>query len=264
MSWWGKTIGGTLGFAVGGPLGALLGTALGHNFDSGSKANPRSKNDVAQREKTQSAFFAATFTVMGTLAKCDGQVNQEEINYAERLMHQLGMDAEHRMVAQKLFAEGKTTEFPIDSVLDQFRMLCGPGGELTRLFLEILIQAAYADGEFNQSERRVLLHTADRLGVLRGDYNRLEAMTKAHINARRGAAKAAERVSSLAQAYQALGLTPSAQSEEVTRAYRKLLSEHHPDKLVSRGLPEEMIRVANEKTQDINSAFETIRSAKGF
>ena len=66
----------------------------------------------------------------------------------------------------------------------------------------------------------------------------------------------------LSAAYALLAIESSASMEEVKRAYRRQMSQHHPDKLVAKGLPEEMIDIANRKTQDIKSAYDLIRKSR--
>ena len=69
---------------------------------------------------------------------------------------------------------------------------------------------------------------------------------------------------SMAQAYAQLGLEPSASDAEVKKAYRKLVSQYHPDKLVSHGLPEEMMEMAKIRVREINTAYDQIKQARGF
>ena len=135
--------------------------------------------------------------------------------------------------------------------------------------VEIQLQAAYADGRLDPPEDRLLLHICRRLGVSEFDYRRLERMLQAELGLGRRAGGAGSRKAraparpSLQDAYQVLGVEPAATDGEVKRAYRRLLSQHHPDKLVSKGLPEEMMKMATQKTHEIRKAYERIREARG-
>lgn len=268
MSWWGKLVGGAFGFMLGGPLGALLGIALGHNFDKGlgtlSDAELPGSGD---RERVQAAFFTATFSVMGRVAKADGRVSPEEIRMAEAVMAEMSLDAARRKTAINLFQQGKSADFDLDAVLEQFRRECHGRSTLIGMFVEILLQAAYADGRLDPSEDRLLLYVCRRLGVSEFDYRRLERMVRVErghgAGAGAGAGGGRPPPPSLDDAYQVLGVAASASDAEVKRAYRRLLSQHHPDKLVSKGLPEEMIKVATRKTHEIRQAYERIREARG-
>ncbi|RME35037.1 MAG: co-chaperone DjlA [Gammaproteobacteria bacterium] len=263
MSWWGKIIGGAFGYMLGGPLGALLGAAIGHNLDRGMERQGEAGafgGAPGERERVQTAFFTATFSVMGHLAKADGRVTEDEIETARRIMGQMDLDPGQRRAAIGLFRQGKQPGFPLDQVLDQFRAECGRRANLMRLFLEIQLTAAYADGVLHPAERALLEHICRRLRFPPREFQRLEALVRA---ARTGDTTGTDTGRpSLAEAYAILGVSPDAPLSEVRRAYRRLLSQHHPDKLVSKGLPEEMMRLAAQKTHQIRQAWETIRSAR--
>jgi len=273
VSWWGKLVGGAFGFMLGGPLGALLGMALGHNFDKGLRALPGGDEVFASgdRERVQTAFFAATFAVMGRVAKADGRVSPEEIRMAEAVMTQMSLNAVMRRTAINLFNQGKASDFDLDGVLEQFRRECHGRSTLIGMFVEIQLQAAYADGRLDPTEDRLLREVCGRLGVSEFDYRRLERMVRAErgfSGSAGGAGGRSRRTTgparpSLQDAYQLLGVAPGASDAEVKRAYRRLLSQHHPDKLVSKGLPEEMMKVAAQKTHEIRQAYEQIREARG-
>ncbi|MDH3451681.1 MAG: co-chaperone DjlA [Gammaproteobacteria bacterium] len=262
MAWWGKLIGGAFGFMLGGPLGALLGAALGHNFDRGLKGLEFTPGD---QERVQTAFFTATFSVMGYVAKADGRVSPQEIRLAQTVMDQMHLDADKRRAAIKLFDEGKRADFPLDEVIVQFRKECHRRNTLMQMFVEIQLQAAYADGDMHADERRLMLHICDRLGFSRAVFEHLDAIIRASMgaDARRGAEYRSPR-QTLQSAYQVLDVDNDASDAEVKRAYRRLMSQHHPDKLVSKGLPEEMIELAKQKTQEIRKAYEEVKERRGM
>jgi DnaJ like chaperone protein len=271
MAWWGKLVGGALGFVMGGPLGALLGTVLGHNLDRGMVSMEGTEDlDPGQRERVQTAFFTATFSVMGHLVKADGRVSQQEIALAEAVMAQMELSPDMRRAAIGLFEEGKAQGFSLDEVLDQFRRECRRRRTLIQMFLEIQIQAAYADGPPGPDQERLLLHICGQLGIPEFLFRRLEQLVRLQHDFAAGAAGSGGRASQrpaakgppLEHAYAVLGVERKATDAEVKRAYRRLLSQHHPDKLVSKGLPEEMMKLATRKTHEIRQAYETITRAR--
>lgn len=254
---------------LGGPLGALLGAALGHKLDKGVE-HLGIEHDVtgADRQRIQTAFFTATFSVMGHLAKVDGRVSESEIELAKAVMQRMELTPEHKKAAIRLFNEGKQPGFPLDEVLEQFRHECRRRHNLMRMFIEIQINAAYADGVMHENEKRLLLHICQHLGVSRFEFAQIEALVRAHLHAARAGrgyrgAASGER-HSLKEAYAVLGVAPQASDEEVKKAYRRLMNRHHPDKLVAKGLPEEMMKIATEKTHQIRSAYDQIREARRF
>lgn len=255
MSWWGKIAGGAFGFMLGGPLGAALGAVLGHQFDKGVGGAARiSLND---QEMIQAAFFTATFSVMGYIAKADGRVSKSEIELAERVMQQMRLEKAQRQAAIELFNRGKADDFSVDEALDQLRRVSHRSRNLLRIFLELQIQAALADGIVDDAEYRALLHIAERLGFDQAQIRQLLDMLQSG-----GARAAGESGPSLADAYRTLGVSRDASDEEVKKAYRRLMNQHHPDKLVAKGLPEEMMEVAKEKTQTIKAAYERIKESR--
>ena len=258
MAWWGKIVGGTFGFMLGGPLGALLGASFGHRFDvaSGADDYARLRPPEGDQERVQTAFFIATFAVMGHIAKADGRVTRDEIALAERVMSHMNLNAAQRRFAQDLFKQGRAADFAMDEVLAQFRRECHRRENLMQMFLEIQIQAALADGIIAAAEREILRRAARALGVTGARLDEL-------INfIRGGESHGKNEPVSLANAYKILGVKRDAPLSEVRKSYRRLLSQHHPDKLVSKGLPEEMVQLANEKTHEIRSAWERIKAAR--
>jgi DnaJ like chaperone protein len=254
---------------LGGPLGAMLGAALGHQFDKGLKGLPEDRAGwgPGDQERVQTAFFTATFSVMGHLAKADGRVSPDEIRLAEALMAQMSLSSEMRKTAIRLFNEGKADDFPLDDVVEQFRLECHRRQTLIQMFLEIQIQAAYADGRMHKVEESLLLHICSLLNITEFTFRRLERMIRAqtrYAGAGGGRVSPERQGPTLEDAYTILNVTADATDKEVKRAYRRLISQHHPDKLVSKGLPEEMMKMAAQKTDEIKKAYERIKQARGM
>ena len=278
MSWLGKILGGAIGFAIGGPIGALVGVALGHNLDRSGRAERGwtdadllDADDTADfldspefldpRERTQTAFFTATFAVMGHLAKADGLVTRDEIRLASQVMDEMQLSDAHRRLARRLFREGRAADFPVGEVLDQLRRECRYSSHLITMFVEILLHAAFADGELHAQERALLGTICARLRLPAGELDRLEAMVRAEHHARSG--KPSDALSA-GDAYAILGVDETCTDAELKRAYRRMMNRHHPDKLVAKGLPEEMMRVATEKTREIKAAWDRLKEVRGL
>lgn len=257
MSWWGKLVGGTFGFMMGGPIGALLGAVLGNYFDGGLDSISMDETlGIGATERVQSVFFTTTFAVMGYVAKSDGQVTRDEIALAEQVMQQMQLNAEQRKLAIRLFDEGKKDGFPVQEILAQFKQESHRRRNLVQMFLEIVIATALADGELNVREQDILESLASDLGWSTDDFQQLLSMVSGQ--AQFGEQQTAQK--KLAAAYELLGIDASVNDQALKKAYRRLMNQHHPDKLVAKGLPEEMIDIATQKTQDIKSAYELIKS----
>ena len=269
MNFMGVLIGAVLGFMLGGPLGALLGAILGQSLSVGVSHTGWSGHDAV---RAQHAFFTTTFSVLGHVAKADGHVSESEIRTARLFMAQMNLNEEQTRAAMELFNQGKQPDFPLEQVLRRFRADVGGRYDLISMFLEIQIHAAYADGVMHPAERQLFTRICEVLGVSEFQFRRLEQFIRAqrafHAGAGGGAGgrqmPPAERQDQLAAAYQTLGVEPKASDGDIKTAYRKLMKQHHPDKLVAKGLPPEMIKVAQERVQQINVAYDLIKSSRGI
>ena len=262
MNWWGKILGGAFGMMLGGPIGALLGVVLGHNLDKGLNATS-SEGGFGRQERIQTLFYTTTFSVMGHICKADGRVSEDEIAMAQQVMQQMDLNAEQKKAAVGLFNEGKKDSFPLHDVIQQFRQEIGYRPNLLRMFIEMQIMAAYADGVMHPAERDLLLKLCQLLNITRHEFEHLCAMIGGMHSGQTGTAQQSAGMS-LKQAYAVLDLDESADENDIKRAYRRLMSQHHPDKLVAKGLPEEMMKVAAERTHEIRKAYELIKKAKNF
>ncbi|MBE8167342.1 MAG: co-chaperone DjlA [Shewanella sp.] len=258
MKIWGKVFGVIIGFMFGRFFGAVFGLWLGHAYDRRQGMAGLLKT-AAQR---QAQFFNSTFAVMGHVAKSSGQVTEIDIRIATMLMQQMRLQGDAKRDAQNAFREGKQADFDLDTCLQNFRQIAGRRTELLKMFLEIQIQTALADGELHPKEQQVLSVIAKQLGFSQQQLDSMLERWKAEFKFQQSSA--GTNTTSEADAYQLLGLTESSSDKDIKRAYRKLMNEHHPDKLVAKGLPKEMMELANRKAQDIQTAYDKIKQTRGF
>ena len=258
MSWWTSVLGGALGYMIGGPLGAMLGVAFAGNLSKGKSNFRGSASDYrpGDQQRVQAAFFSSVFSVMGYIAKVDGKVSKSEILLAQQVMQHMQLSEDMQKAAKELFNQGKQNHFNLDEVLEQFRTESHRRTHLVRMFLEIQIQATYADGVFDDKEYDALKYIAQKL---RFPIHELERLIQQFSVASGKSSKL-----TIDDAYVILGADKSLTDKELKRAYRRLLAQHHPDKLVAKGLPDEMIKLANDKTQEIISAYELIKKHRGM
>jgi len=249
----GILLGAAIGLFSGGFPGLVFGGILGFTVERIFRK--------AATVAPQQIFFKATFTVMGRIAKADGQVTENEIDFARAIMTQMRLNDEKRAEAIKYFTEGKDAGLDLDPVLQPLATLFKYNPNLRLIFLEIQLQAALADGEMSAPEHQVIVDVCTRLGLSAEQVVALLARMQAEraFNQGQGGAPSAAQIT---QAYGVLGVAEGASDAEVKRAWRKLMSQHHPDKLVSKGLPQEMMQIAKEKTQEIQAAYDLIRKVR--
>lgn len=283
MPIWGKIIGTGFGFMFGKIPGAILGFIVGHMFDRGysqdfNQMGGFSRFFTSQDElKSQAIFFHALFSTMGHIAKADGQVTDVEIKMASNLMDQMGLSGDLRAEAQQAFREGKAADFPVQDMLREFKASCHGRRDILQVFLEILIQAAYADGALDKKEHAVLEIVAQHLGFRQHELLYLLSMFEAEKRFRQGGRRTGQQSQSghkqsrpysqqqnIDDAYKILGVKATDDGQTIKKAYRKLMSENHPDKLISKGLPKQALEIAKAKAQDIQAAYEMIKQNKGF
>lgn len=253
-------LGAFIGFGFGRLAGAVLGGFVGWWLFKTVRAQLFGVGSL------QAQFLDSTFAVMGAICKADGRVDEREIAAAEAMMRRLRLDADQRLAAIDSFNRGKAAGFDLDAELRTLRQATGGKVHLTRIFLEVQLQAVLADGSIAAEERAMLGRVARGLGLSPIEIARIEAILRM---AQRGGASAgggAGRSASadeLGDAYAVLGVERSASDTQIKRAYRKLMSEHHPDKIAAKGLPESMREMAERKTREITHAYDIIKSARG-
>jgi len=250
-----------IGAIIGAIFGAFPGAIIGGFIGYGAGFALR-RTVVGGLRIVQSQLIDSTFSVMGALCKADKVVTRDEIQAVERTFEMLKLSGEQREQAKAAFTRGKQPDFDLDAAVDGFARISRGRGPLVQLFLQLQIMAVAADGRIDPAEHAMLVRVARRLGLRESDVSQLEALLRAAAGGPSGPGAPPPK-DRLADAYAALGITPSASPAEIKRAYRKLISQNHPDKLAARGLPESMRAVAEERSREINSAYDLIKSARG-
>lgn len=293
MGWIGKILGALLGYRMFRSVwGAVVGALIGHLADQ-YFANKSSGADSSLPESVANLYFRTTFELMGHIAKSDGRVSPSEIDAASRIMADLGLDPEDKSRAQKFFGLGKAAGYDVESAVKRLGEVCAERHELLRTFVDLQLRAALDGNGISPPARAILTRLADRLGISGMEFAQMEALQRLRRQFASGGLGGGQwdpgaapggsrsqsggygsdgshsrggggRSRSLAAYYAELEVEASASDSEVTKAYRRQMSRHHPDKLVANGLPESMARIAKEKTQRIQQAYEEIRAARGM
>jgi DnaJ like chaperone protein len=257
----GKVIGGLIGLAAGSVPGLIFGVFLGHAFDR-ALAKALRFGSPENIEHIKNSFFETTFLLLGYLAKVDGHISKSEISHTEQIIAQMGLSADQRQQAIDLFRRGAAADFKMEPVVATFLQTCGPQRQLQQTLLLFLIALAQADQGMEPAEHAALVGIASVMGLGAAQLDQLLRMSRAqeHFQDHRG--QAAQHGTSLADAYAALGVNSAVGNKELKQAYRRLMSENHPDKLIAQGVPEAMIKLATTRAQEIQAAYEMIKKTR--
>lgn len=258
-----KWIGLLAGFFVFGFFGGLLGLFVGSIIDRVQSLGLSGANPLTAAQR-QAIFLETLFVIKGKIAKSDGRITQDEVDHVEAFIKKIGLSAEHRQQAIAQFKRGAEPDFDISATVENFKRYCGHTFNMKQMLLLYLTVMALADGTLDQAERSILEQVAVQLGYSRAEFNRILEMVLSQSHFAGGQTSSTNPASALADAYKALGVAADATDQQVKRAYRKLMSQHHPDKLMGQGLSEDMLKVATEQAQEIQLAYDLIKKSRGL
>lgn len=196
---------------------------------------------------------------MGHIAKADGRVTERAIQAARTTMEYLQLSEREIAYAIELFTDGKRADFPLDAVLCQLHALCRDRQDLRRAFIQMQIQAALWAGALNATSRRLLQRMCRALDLRTYELVCIEALLR--LRSSSAAPRVPQRVTA---AYALLAVPATASDTEVVKAYRRLMNQHHPDKLMARDASPVAVAAAQEKTRRIRRAYEIVRDARGL
>ncbi len=248
MAIWGKLIGGAAGLALGGPLGAILGAIAGHAYDRGkAERGPgihgQGRPDLSATR--QAAFTTAVIVLSAKMAKADGVVTKDEIRAFKQIFHVPKSAAAEVGV---LFNRARKESAGFEPYAHQIATLFAHHRVVLEDLLGGLFHIARADGRVSPEEIAYLKEVARIFGF---DAKAFERIAAAHLG------------QGIADPYDVLGVKPDISDEALKKAYRQLIRENHPDRLMAQGMPQEFIEIANEKMARINDAYAQIEKMRG-
>jgi len=242
---------------------ALTERLFGDRLESWWQEHTRLLEESSYKGGVQTAFFIATFAAMGRLAKVDGSIKASEINLASKVMSHLKLNTVQKKLAIRLFNDGKNSDFNLDVVLNRFYRQCKHRVSVLQIFIEIQLQAAFADGALNEKEQTLLKKMCKRLDVSESIFNRIERrVRKKNLTGEVIPRVKPAKAMSLSKACTLLDVSRWSSKEDIKKAYRRLMGRHHPDKMMARGAAEDEMEEATEFVQDIKRAYEIVSKAK--
>ena len=239
MSIWGKIIGGATGFAFGGPIGALLGSVAGHAIDK-IKTKKKLPEETALK---QIGFTIGVIVLSAKMAKADGKVTEDEIRaFKEKINIP---DNEIKNVA-KLWDQAKKTTDGFQIYARQIANLLEKNSSVLEELLKLLIIIALADGKITIPEIKYLKEVGNIFGFSEEDFERIYS-SKSGVSS---------------DPYQILGVSRDASVDEIKQKWKQLAINHHPDRLISQGIPEDLIHKSTSRLKEINNAWDTIQNKR--
>ena len=232
MSMWGKIAGAGVGLAVGGPLGALVGAVAGPLVIDRALAD----NEVV--------FTVALIALSAKMAKADGEVYEAEIRAFEEVLKV--PDAERANVA-RVYKIAQQDVAGFQAYAEQVAKIYRGTPAMLEDVLDALFHIAKADKYIHPAELDYLRTVADIFGFSEVEFARIRASHLGHDKS---------------DPYLILGITPDISVDDLRKAYHRLVRENHPDTLIARGVPKELVSIANEKLATINVAYEKIMASR--
>ena len=250
MGWLGKVVGGTIGFALGGPLGAIAGAAFGHTFDSSEeKQIPHNRARLGSVEESQLTFFVAVFSMLAKLVKADGQIRNEEIDSIQKFMvYDLKLDPQSQRIAMNIFRSALDSPGSFNEFATQFYHQFRQQYQILEMMIDILLRVSVADSDFRKSEENLILSAVSIFNFGQEKYQLLKS----------------KYIKNIDKFYAVLKVDRNDSAADIKKQYRKLVQEYHPDKIVSKGLPDEFNQFAHDKFREIQEAYETIKNERGL
>ncbi|CAA0109020.1 Co-chaperone protein DjlA [BD1-7 clade bacterium] len=270
MTIWGRLLGTLIGATTLGFFGALIGFMIGSLIDRQGALRLAAGRVGASGRSAQDLFMELLFTALGDVAKSDGRISEREIALTESIITQFGLNDDGREQAIAWFKRGAEKDYDYQQLLRAFAQTSRFRPDLKKVLLEMLIGLALVDGQLEHGKRQVLHGIAHGLGIPAPVFDQLLQILQGQASfGNQGGqqyqghhqygSQARPSRDMLEDAFKALGVKSTASDREVKQAYRKLMSQHHPDKLMSQGVPDHVIKVATQKSQAIQAAYDVIK-----
>lgn len=247
--------------------GLIVGIITGHILDI--IANMKWQRWRANRYYSAQAkkaaelqFLNSLFLMCGQLSAVDGAVTKDEVQVVERIMGEvLRLDRRARRKAIEIFKQARTSPLPFQTNAVRYFELYRSYPDVLENTIQLLFQLAVADGLLSPDEERLIHAAATVFGLDDGVYRQLK---RAYVKSQTDEGQGGTVTTEVERSYAILGCQKSDTNDVIKQNYRKLATQFHPDKIAAKGLPEEFLRFATQKFQDIQGAYEILKSDRGF
>ncbi|KII34148.1 molecular chaperone DnaJ [Pseudomonas fluorescens] len=254
MLWPGTLVGAGAGYAIasipGAMLGALLGQALDRHMHLQSWAHLLEKLGGRPALRNDELLFV----LLGRLAKCDGRVVEGHIQQARQEMRALEMSESAQRRAIAAFNRGKSGNDRLRGYLRRLSTQPHAAEGVLRACWRMI----WADGRAGNRERELIIQWGKWLGW---STHQVRALATDYEPQKRAVAN---KGATYQDALRLLGVSATSEPAQIKRAYRRLLSRHHPDKIAGGGATDLQVREATEKTRELHSAYKLIRQRRDF
>ncbi len=264
-----QDLGRTFGFFTFGPFGAMYGGAVGKTIDNAVGFINSNKDTYKKTVKkaissdVQKIFFTTTFRIMGDVFLKCGFHRMNELKRLHNIMEHMELTIENRLDAVNNYYLGQKKAFNSENQIRKLLAKCEDNKHILKMFIEIQLQAVCDEyNDYNQTGIEAIKQVADLISISEHELNQIQSLVKSYIA---HASNSSQKLNSFQEeknAYKILGLERNAPIKEVKRNYKLLISQHHPDKLIGKGMPSDMAHIATEKIKEINEAYNLILKKK--
>ncbi|THB72875.1 MAG: co-chaperone DjlA [Gammaproteobacteria bacterium] len=264
-----QDLGRTIGFFTFGPFGAMYGGAIGKSFDNAFGFMNSNKGTYKKTVKTpinsevQKAFFTSTFRIMGDVFLKCGFHRMNELKRLHNIMEHMELTMEHRLDAVNNYYLGQKKAFNAQNQINKLLAKCEDNKHILKMFVEIQLQAICDEyHDYNQTGIEAIKQLAELISISEYELAQIQTLVKSYISHSSSSSKKLTKIQEEKNAYKMLGLDRNASIQEVKTNYKQLISQHHPDKLIGKGMPSDMAHIAAEKIKEINEAYKLIMQHK--
>lgn len=211
----------------------------------------------------QSAYVSSLFALTGHMIKISGHMDEQHIAICGQWFEDWKLNEDLRTLAIASFNQGKQTDFPLEVHLTRLKWTCENTPFAAKQALLSIFEAAAITQPLLARQWMLLNKIAVGLGLTTADVKNMSSRFFDRNRDKTGSLSSGNLDFRVLEAYHLLGVEEHASVKDVRLAYRRMLSQHHPDKLIAQGGNGDTIRQASKKICEIRTAYDLICRARG-